>query len=177
VRDLGGERAARDQAPQRIEVGVEGLAGPGERDERAHRVERPACAGADRVGGGSVPQLDGLGRDDELDRDEAACEIDQLGEPAGGERRHVGPVLEALGLARARDLERDRLSEQARLDRERLRRPGVLGETALGRDPRCVQPVAEPGLRCLQQLDHALVGGADGRDERDAHEVERHRER
>ena len=124
-----------------------------------------------------MAQLDRLRCDHQLDRNHAAAQIDELGEPARGERRHARPVLDALGLRGARDLERHRLSEQPGLECERLRGPGVLRESALLGHAEGVQSVTEACERRLEELDQALVGRGDRRYQADAHDIERLGER
>ena len=75
-------------------------------------------------------------------------------------------------VARARGLDRDRLGEELRLGRERLRRHAELGEGAF-RQPRLGgETLGQAGDRRLEQLDRPLGRGRQHRREGDSHDVE-----
>src|SRR5205807_4194869 len=78
---------------------------------------------------------------------------------------------------RARQLERDRRREQARLRGERLRRDAELGERVLGETLPRGEALGQPGEARLQQLQQPLGGACQRGRERDAQEVERGRKR
>ena len=156
----------------RLEVGRERLAGAGEGNDRPHRLVSSSRPGAERR---RLPQVDCLGRDDQLDRGDSLTEADHFGDAAGCQRREGHAVLDALGLRRARELEGDRLGEQARLAGERHADVAELGEAVLVPRARG-EAVRQPGERRLEELHLALVRRGKGGGERDPEEVERGRE-
>ena len=59
---------------------------------------RSAGTLAGAIGAGQGAQIDGLGRDDQLDGGDPGAELGHVGQAARGQRRHGGPVLDALAL-------------------------------------------------------------------------------
>ena len=118
-----------------------------------------------------------LRREHELDRHDPRAELDHLGEPPGGERRHRHPVLDALGLGRRDELERDGLRQEPRLDGDRLDGDAVLAEGALGHGGALTEPLGQTCQVPLQELHGALGRGRDRGRESEPRQVERRRER
>ena len=85
-----------------------------------------------------------------------ATERDLLGEPPRRERRHRRAVLDALGLRRRHELERDRLREEPGLGGDRLDGDPELAERALGEPRALAEPFREAGQRRLEELHRPL---------------------
>ena len=101
-----------------------------------------------RSRGVPAAEVDGLGGDDELDRDHRLAERDHLGQPAGGE----GPSSSVLDPPRAwsSPARGDGLSEKTCLRGERLR--GRRARPASSASPPRCEPVREPGERSCRSL-------------------------
>ena len=99
----------------------------------------------------AAAHVDGLRGDHEAEREQLLGHRDLLAQPARGQRGHRDAVLDALREHRRGGLGRDGMGERARLDHERLARPGQLRErafAALGLG--LLQAGAETGERRLQ---------------------------
>ena len=163
------KRTRPDELPHRLQILRRRLAAAGE----GHDLTDALVRGLRRLAEPRPsPKVDRLARDDELDRRQALGEHDHLRQPPSGQRGHRDAILDPLVVARARGLDRDRLGEELRLGRERLRRHAELGEGAL-RQPRLGgETLGQAGDRRLEQLDRSLGRGRQHRREGDSHDVE-----
>ena len=106
--------------------------------------------------GSRAAQVDRLGGDRELDRDDPRPELDHLREPPRGEWRHRRPVLDSVVLRRAHELVRDRLGEKTGLRSERLDRGSELAEAGLGERWAGGKALRQPAVGRLEELQRAL---------------------
>ena len=86
--------AGGDEGDQWFQVGGERAVTLGERDELPDHPVRAAGAEAELTGGspgqaGPLPQVDGLRRDDELDRRHPGAQLDHVGQAARRQRAIV----------------------------------------------------------------------------------------
>jgi hypothetical protein len=143
------EPAYPDRIDKRLEICRRGLPAGGEAGELANQLKRPPGSLA-KAGGPA--QIDGLCRDEQLKRHNPRGEIGHLRKPPGRERSHRGAVLDPFSLARTHHFEGDRVSERARLRRDRLRGPGELGEGLFAGVRLGGEAGWQPGEGVLQQL-------------------------
>src|SRR5919108_2802756 len=137
-------QSGADELAHGSEIGRNRLTVAHERDPLANEIERPLCPHAQLRG---RTELDRLGRDDELDRNDALAQGHHLRDSSRRERRERDAVFDPFRLRRARELERHGVREQPRLARERLTRVPVLGEPVLVESLPCDEAVRETGER------------------------------
>ena len=73
-----------------------------------------------------------------------AHRLGHVGQPARGQRRHRGPVLDALALHRAGQLVGHRVSQRPGLHGDGLAGGGQLGQRVVGVPATAARPVASP---------------------------------